>query len=809
MNGDFEYTTKAYEDTWFPLDSDGFNFEGPWNNQDADEETYALLRPILNGQPGTGSQFRHFDGSATQTLTYTGEVVEIPVQYLDTVEFKAAENVSGKFEIGVQAKTVDTDPDTGDKDTAISGNATLTNLIVLPVADEVTLAVTSPARGDEEIDIQLGIRATSSDPSETFNVTISGIPEGAVLIYDGATVTLTPGGSVTIEDFDRTKPLKIRPPEHSNVDFTLHVSAVSVDTLVVNDDIYEEDINPVPAELDISVVIRGVADPAIITTVNYETDEETVDGSNSWIPLSKIITKAELIDDDGSETLTMILTGLDPKFTIEGASYIGGTGIGRQWLICRGDIEGADCPKIVVPMNFSGTIGFSIRPITTEDDGDSLTGDATDVSVTVTPSPEALMVTSTTINEDTLGRVNFNIIHQNGDTDESISSVCLKAEDVEGKDFTLYLGKSTETTLASASETPGSGVVLEEGCYKVTGASIDDIYAKGAPNKHGTHSFVVKYGVTDPSSDGTLDPVTTQTDASYSLTVRAVTDPTETTITDIDPGNNATVDGTTVTATGTTRVSVDVKVQKNEDANAGDERDYDGSESLSGFIVDGVPDGVTVVGGVYIGDTPTSTNTERWFVNVNRQFNSAITETLVFDLDGSSIQLSNLNQVFTITSVSRDTGSFDVTSSATWRLITSADFDDTAQATDTPATITTAATKTTAALEDQPITLGDMVDFQITGNSPFSITLTGLPTGTQVSGMTLTVVGGEEIWTASGTGDNDDLQALLAGITVTPPLNWNDNNHPEGLTFDAKLTTYAPEDSRIPPSYPLCSLSHL
>jgi len=654
----------------------------------------------------------------------------------------------------------------------------------------VTLAVTSPARGDEDTDIPLGIRATSSDPSETFNVTISGIPEGSVLTYDGV-VLETPGGSVTIENFDRTKSLKIRPPEHSNVDFTLHVSAVSVDTIVV-DSVTYTDINPVPAELDISVVIRGVADPAIITPVDYETDEETVDGSNSRIPLSKIITEAELIDDDGSETLTMILTGLDPKFTIEGASYIGGTEEGRQWLICRGDIEGADCPKIVVPMNFSGTIGFSIRPITTEDDGDSRTGALIPVSVTVTPSPEALMVTSTTINEDTLGRVNFNIIHQNGDTDEFISSVWIKAEDVEEQDYTLYLGNSTETTLASASETLGSGVVLEEGWYKVTGEAIDDIYAKGAPNKHGTYSFDVKYGVTDPSSDGTLALVTTQTDEPYSLTVRAVTDPTETTITDIDPGNNATVDGTTVTATGTTRVSVDVTVQKNPDPNAGNERDYDGSESLSGFIVDGVPDGVTVVGGVYIGDTPTSTNTERWFVNVNRQFNSAITETLVFDLDGSSDQLSNLNQVFTITSVSRDIGSFDVTSGATWRLITLDNFDDTAQATDTPATITTAATKTTAALEDQPITLGDMVDFQITGNSPFSITLTGLPAGTQVSGMTRTVVEGEEIWTASGTGGNDDLQALLAGITVTPPLNWNDNNHPGGLTFDAKLTTYAP-----------------
>ncbi|NLI09123.1 MAG: tandem-95 repeat protein, partial [Thermotogaceae bacterium] len=791
MNGDFEYKTEASEDTWFPLDSDGFDFKGPWSNQDTDEETYALLTPLLNELPGIGSQFRYFDGSATQTLTYTGEAVEIPVDYLDTVEFKAPENVSGKFEIGVQAKTVDTDPDTGDKDTAISGNATLTNLIVLPVADEVTLAVTSPARGDEDTFIPLGIRPTSSDPSETFNVTISGIPEGAVLVYDGATVTQTPYGSVTIENFDRTKPLKIRPPEHSNVDFTLHVSAVSVDTLVVGSVTYTH-INPIPAELDISVVIRGVADPAIITTVNYETDEETVDGSNSRIPLSKIITDAELIDDDGSETLTMILTGLDPKFSIEGASFIGGTGEGRQWLICRGDIEGADCPKIVVPMNFSGTIGFSIRPITTEDDGDSWTGALIPVSVTVTPSPEALMVTSTTINEDTLGRVNFDIIHQNGDTDEFISSVWLWANHVEGQEFTLYLGNSTETTLASASETPGSGVVLEEGWYKLTGAAIDSVYAKGAPNKHGTYSFDVKYGVTDPSSDGTLASVTTQTDASYSLTVRAVTDPTETTITAIDPGNNATVDGTTVTATGTTRVSVDVKVQKNEDANAGNERDYDGSESLVGFIVDGVPDGVTVIGGVYIGDTPESSNTERWFVNVNRQFNSAITETLVFDLDGSSDQLSNLNQVFTITSVSSDIGSFDVTSSTTWRLITLDNFDDTAQATDTPATITTAATKTTAALEDQPITLGDMVDFQITGNSPFSITLTGLPIGTQVSGMTRTVVGGEEIWTASATGDNNDLQSLLAGITVTPPLNWNDNNHPEGLTFNAKLTTYAP-----------------
>ena len=98
-------------------------------NQDADgsEQTFALLTPILNGgaTAAAGSQFSYFDGSTTHTLTYAGTPVEIPVAYLDTVQFKAPENVSGSFEIQVQAKTVDTDPDTGAVSTAVSGSASL------------------------------------------------------------------------------------------------------------------------------------------------------------------------------------------------------------------------------------------------------------------------------------------------------------------------------------------------------------------------------------------------------------------------------------------------------------------------------------------------------------------------------------------------------------------------------------------------------------------------------------------------------------------------------------------------------------
>lgn len=146
------YATEAEEDTWFSLNQDGFDLKDGWANQDGidvggTEQTFALLTPVLDGGSANGSQFRYFDGTTTQTLTYNGTAVQIPIEYLDTVEFRAPGNVSGYFEIQIQARTIDTDPDTGATDTAISGSATLANLVVLPVADQVTLAVTSPARG--------------------------------------------------------------------------------------------------------------------------------------------------------------------------------------------------------------------------------------------------------------------------------------------------------------------------------------------------------------------------------------------------------------------------------------------------------------------------------------------------------------------------------------------------------------------------------------------------------------------------------------------------------------------------------------
>ncbi|MDY0284023.1 MAG: hypothetical protein RBQ82_05880 [Synergistaceae bacterium] len=405
------------------------------------------------------------------------------------------------------------------------------------------------------------------------------------------------------------------------------------------------------------------------------------------------------------------------------------------------------------------------------------------------------MVTSTITNEDTLVNVGFSIIHQNEDTDETLTSVWIKQSDVEGKDFNLYFGNSTATTLSAAVGSPG--VELDGGYYKLTGTAINNIYAKGDANRHGEYSFNTKYEVTDPSSDSTLASVTSQTDGTYTLTVEAVTDDTATSIPGITGDSSITVVGTEVTATKSTSISVNVTVTQSNDPNAGNLPDIDGSEQLIRFVIDGVPDGVTVVDGVYIGDTLGNPNTAQWMLEVNPDvpFNSPITQTLIFNLDGSASELAGLDQPITITALTQDTGSFVQNSSETWTLITTESFDDSGKATDIPAVITTSEfTPVITANEDTPINLNDLVDLQITtgDNSPFSITLTDLPAGTQVTGMIQTNVSGQIIWTASSTGGDTALQNLLSSITVTPPSNWNDNNHPSELTFDTVLTTYAP-----------------
>jgi VCBS repeat-containing protein len=765
LNPSFAYVSAGQEDQWFALKRDGFDLKAGWTNQDSDEQTFALLTPVLSGGSALGSLFSYVDGGGvTHTLTYTGTPLQIPMSALDTVQFKAVDNLSGTFQIDVQVLTIDTDPDTGLSVQAISGHASLTYVVFDPVADPVTLAVDAPAVGLEDTAIALVIRPTSADPSETFTVTISGIPAGATITYGGVVQSVS-GGSVSIANFSSATALSITPPADSNVDIPLQVSAVSVDTSggVTS--------TSVTTTLPLLVDVRGVADPVTLAIQSpLQTSEAVVDGNSRHIPLSSVLTAVTPADSDGSESVNVVISGVPAGIRLEGLTFLGGIGTDRLWSGTPAEI--ANAQLVLREANFSGTISFTVRAVSTENDGSSLSGATVPVSIQVAPAAEATLSTQTTAQEDTLTQVNFTLQAQHGDGNESLSSVWINAADLSGMPFTLYLGA---TLLSSA-------LAVDGGWYKLTAAQAANVFVKSSANSDADGSFAIKYAVSDPSSDGTLAANVTQFDGVQSINVRAVTDAT------ISHNDYA---GGIVGGTATLEVKVTVTQQA--DANAGGVADTDGSERLLYFIIDNVPIGVTVEGGRYIGNTSASGNTGRWILDTpDEPFTTASLEQAIrFSLDGTSTQLAGLTQPITIIAHTQDTGGSERTSVTVWTLQTDPNFIDSSPLPGVPAaTISHWAPEPLVVPmgEDAPSTLSTLIHADISGTSPYAVTITGLPAGSVVSGMMQTVIGGQTIWTAQGNGDNASLQALLAGISVTPPANWNSNQGP--FTFTTTLTTY-------------------
>jgi VCBS repeat-containing protein len=767
INPNFTYTSsQGAEDTWFSLNSNGFQLKTGWNNQDADgsEQTFALLTPVLSGVSAIGSQFKYIDGGGNEViLTFTGSALQIPMNSLNSVSFMAPTNVAGTFEIKVQALTIDTDPNGGAPAQAISGLATLTNVVIAPVADAVTLAVDAPAVGLEDNAIPMVIRPSSSDASETFTVTISGIPDGASIYYNGVLQTVT-SGAVVISNFSTAAPLSITPPLHSNLDIPLTVSVVSVDTSGGLTSISNA------TTLPLLVDVRGVADPVTLNLQTLHTSEAVVDASGQKIALAGAITGVNPIDSDGSEAVNLVISGVPAGVNIEGLTFIGGVGADRVWSGTPAQIASANL--VLKDAHFSGTINFTVRAVSTENDGNSLSGASQTVSVQVTPSPEAALVTQTAVLEDVLSKVDFAIQAPNLDGNETLHSVWIKAADVDGQPFALFIGS---TPLATA-------VTASDGWYKLSAAQASNVFVQGAKNSDADFSLTIKYEIRDPSSDGSLvDTVTQSNEVQHTVNASAVTDAT-----------TSSSDHSGGIINGTTTVNINVTVTQQGDANAGGTPDTDGSEELLYFLIDNVPIGVTVVGARYIGNTDGNPNTGRWILDIaDTPFTgAALQQNIQFALDGSSTQLSGLNQQISIIAHTQDTGGKLLTSTTSWTLKTDSNFVDLSPQAPEPATITQWVTDpvSVSMTEDAGTPLTAFVDAQISGSSPFAITLTGLPAGSVVSGMTLTVVNGVSIWTAQGSGSDASLQTLLAGISITPPANWNDNQGPFGFT--ATLTTY-------------------
>lgn len=754
----------------------------------------------------------------------------MPAEYLHTLQFKAAPGFSGMFQIEVQALTKDYGDDETPLDVpieAISGEAWLQNILIEPRAGVVSADFDRRVTGPEGKSMALNIRPKTSDPEEDFDVTLSGIPNGAVIHYDSEALMVV-DGSVTIEDFDPDVELTITPPEMDNNDFVLDVAITSKDILWLTDDKgkaldgFGSDFEP-PTETDggsytwdedaqawyiehtdadfsqtITIAPKGVADGAEVDfadgitwdenagenglATGYTTTEE--DAEDNGIALGDLFTGVSLVDDDGSETVsyTLILP--------EGITLSEGRALGNgQWSLSESQLPSA---KLITPENFKGTLEFTFRTVTTEDDGHSKTEDWP-ISLTVTPTPEATINRSATGDEDTYLELGFNIQHRNGDTDEELTAVWIDFTTIHSE-ITLYYDNDGEMVeLTSGMDLSVlDGVEWDDSELKLTGDAIGNIHARGSENWHSDGSvtgFRVRYEITDYVTDeegnpiSGFDPVTDDFGPEdYEITIEPVTD--QVTL--------GALDDIELTSAGTTSIQLTIG---NED------EDYDGSEQLTRIILDDVPEGVVVVGTSeysvdYIGGGS-------WVLIPTESagnFDGELTLGIQLQVHGRAGGLDDHR--ISVTVVSEDASNGEESRASTELGLTTI-FDGGEP--DNPARIEQWEQTDFEPTEYTFFTLGEAIDAGIDADgvaeSGFTVTLTDLPEGTVVTGMTeTTLADGTKVWSASSTGDNAALQDLLDSITVTPPPNYNRNKNGEEefepFEYNATLTTHTPSGGR-------------
>ena len=375
---------------------------------------------------------------------------------------------------------------------------------VVGVADNPVVTVTD-VTGDEDtaIALDLDVALSDIDGSETItDITIGGVPTGASL----SAGTDNGDGTWTLTEAQLVD-LTITPPENSDVDFTLTVSATST----------ENDGDTATTVASFDVEVAAVADEADLTTQN-ETGLE-----DHWIQLNL---DAALTDTDGSEEITNIVISGVP----DGAILSPGTeGDDGNWTVSL-----AELPLVCIlpPEDFSGDITMTLSVTTEEHENEDteVTSEAFTVTVTGVGDAPEVKVASAEGDEDTAIALDIGVFLTDVDgsetiTDITVSGVPTGAELSAGTDnqdgtWTLtpaqlegltitpaenYFGEFTLGVSATSTETVGGSAATTVANLSVTVNDVDDNPIITVDDIEGLEdtAIALDIGVEFPDSDGT------------------------------------------------------------------------------------------------------------------------------------------------------------------------------------------------------------------------------------------------------------------------------------------------------------------
>ncbi|MGE6439928.1 VCBS domain-containing protein [Psychrobacter sp. NPDC078409] len=908
LNPDHTYAVPAFEDgdddgvsssapVWYDLSTDaGFILLNGWSNEDDtndfgepshnnnrtdSEETFARLIVQIKDDNGdwvnaSGAQFRYDIAGEPQTVTAGKNGVDVPVAGLSSLAFIPPNNYSGELRIQEQAVTIDYDEDDDTAtDKVLSGESFL-YLTVTPVADDVLLSV-QPAQGVEDagrsngnptgidgytpadtIDtpeggIELKIKAQSKDTdgSETFNITIDALPDGASLYVwdaDNSTnggyvlinqnygtvndiATVDNAGitwSVTLTDYQNDKVPFFIPPLNSNDNYTLLVSGVSVDGA---------DTSEPSTPLALPIKITTVADKILNDELNEVTfdydgqasdsyavilEESDLDAADNEIDFNTIFQTPEAIrsyDNDGSEVVTYVITGLDDRFTMQGAdvTFIGGQGTARQWVVTDEAINNGEI-VLKTEDNFAGEINFNIKGVSTEKTGGS------EASQNIQPvqifvKPDALdndVVNPTAVqNENASVTLDFERAFRRTDnTDnwtsgvEELNSMAISLTDLEALGVQLTVGSidgvGGVVITTDQADTEGFYTIIR-GSNGEFNASIEATAAEPASAQSGfvnhksgndVYQFGIKYTVTDTvraTNNETADIVyqTTLTrDTNFVVDVLPITDaPSLVNLAEIETSETIDI------------VNADTADDEFIKTVTLTSPDLDGSEVFTRVQVGGVPDGIlvqvdangngTFVDAVKAGDT--------WYVVFDDEtIDTSITASVDIKFSvKAGYDVDNAENVpITVTAYNQDAPDVEQLAQAIFdlTLVTGTDGGG-----EVPPELV-------ADLIVQPITLtedgaGQSLNNFIVGtlnqvaydnqmSAPISFTIANLPDDVVLessNGVLLSKQG--STWLISGNVTSDsDIAELLSNISIVPTSDYSTNNQSEAVNLDISFT---------------------
>jgi Ca2+-binding RTX toxin-like protein len=307
------------------------------------------------------------------TVNTDGSVTLTPVQLVG-LQVTPPVDSEQEFALHVTATSTENDGDSA----SVSG---VINVDITGGADAPTL-VLDDASGLEDGQIALSIQSQLSDVDETLSITISDIPEGAVLTSGGIEIDISANGIANLLPA-QLDGLTITPPADSNEDFDLTVTATST----------TEGGEFADTTATLNVEVAGVADTPTLQTA----DASGVEDNAIALDISSAVT-----DTDGSETLSITISGVP-----QGASLNGGTDNGNGvWVLDAADLDGL---TITPPEDFNGEFDLAIAATSTDTEaaGEPQHTDSTTVNGSLTvvvadgAEPPVLVLDDAAGNEDT------------------------------------------------------------------------------------------------------------------------------------------------------------------------------------------------------------------------------------------------------------------------------------------------------------------------------------------------------------------------------------------------------------------------